>query len=168
MFGYRKFFTSIADPCCPSVELSTAGPSNATQAVRMGVYHRYHFNSSFSSRPIYVHSARREFLFYVDGRSRGLWMVGPEVGRFSGGLANRGDEECPDRLHNDWKYADVTGWQTDAGVQVRCKDVGTGKREIETPSIHSKVQCIPDIRPEVGPEKIGYKANFRMVPISLF
>ena len=31
-----------------------------------------------------------------------------------------------------------------------------------------KVQCISDIRPEVGPEKIGYKANFRMVPISLF
>ena len=95
----------------------------------MGVYHRHHFNASFSSRPIYVHSARKEFLFYVDGRSRGLWMVGPEVGRFSGGLANRGDEECPDKLGNDWKYADVTGWQTDAGVTVRCKDVGTGKRQ---------------------------------------
>ena len=123
------FSSPIADSCCPTVEISTSGgPSNATQAVRMGVYHRHHFNASFSSRPIYVHSARQEFLFYVDGRSRGLWMVGPEVGRFSGGLANRGDEECPDKLGNDWKYADVTGWQTDAGVGVRCKDVGTGKR----------------------------------------
>ena len=31
-----------------------------------------------------------------------------------------------------------------------------------------KLQCISNKRPEVGPEKIGYKANFRMVPISLF
>ena len=119
----------FAEECCPSLEISTVGPSNATQAVRMGVYHRYRFNSSYSSRPIYAHHARQEFLFYVDGRSRGLWMVGPEVGRFSGGLANRGDEECPDRLRNDWKYADVTGWQSDAGVKVQCKDVGTGKGE---------------------------------------
>ena len=68
------FSWPIADSCCPTVEISTSGgPSNATQAVRMGVYHRHHFNASFSSRPIYVHSARQEFLFYVDGRSRGLW-----------------------------------------------------------------------------------------------
>ena len=57
---------SVAEECCPSLEISTVGPSNATQAVRMGVYHRHHFNASFSSRPIYVHSARKEFLFYVD------------------------------------------------------------------------------------------------------
>ena len=45
----------------------------------------------FSDRPIYKHEERDEFLFYLTSRNRGLWMVGPSVGQFNGGLANRGD-----------------------------------------------------------------------------
>ena len=87
----------------------------------MGVYHRYRFNASFSSRPIYVHSARREFLFYVDGRARGLWMVGPEVGRFSGGLANRGDEQGCNSIHIlnlgcEWLAARTSNQQLASGA----------------------------------------------------
>ncbi len=54
-------------------------------------------------------------------------MIGPEVGRFSGGLANRGDESCPEGLTQEWKYADVSGWKTDPGLSVDCVDVKTGR-----------------------------------------
>jgi hypothetical protein len=54
-------------------------------------------------------------------------MVGPEVGKFSGGLANRGDEECPNELTRQWKYADVSGWRADPGLTIKCTDVKPGK-----------------------------------------
>ena len=40
---------------------------------------------------MYKHEEREEFLFYLTSRRRGLWMIGPAVGQFNGGLANRGD-----------------------------------------------------------------------------
>ena len=46
----------------------------------------------FNDRLIYKHEERDEFLFYLTSRNRGLWMVGPEVGQFNGGLANKGDQ----------------------------------------------------------------------------
>ncbi len=51
--------------------MTTDGVANATQSVRMGVYHRRlkgAADSRYSSRPVYVHNSRQEFLFYVDGR----------------------------------------------------------------------------------------------------
>ena len=45
----------------------------------------------YSDRPVYKHEEREEFLFYLTSRRRGLWMIGPAVGQFNGGLANRGD-----------------------------------------------------------------------------
>ena len=54
----------------------------------MGLYERV---DTFFERPVYLHQDEPEYLFYMGGRSRGLWMIGPEVGTFSGGLANRAD-----------------------------------------------------------------------------
>ena len=45
----------------------------------------------YSDRPVYKHEEREEFMFYLTSRRRGLWMIGPAVGQFNGGLANRGD-----------------------------------------------------------------------------
>ena len=113
--------------CCPSVELSTTGPSNSTQHVRLGTYHIVPEESS-ADRPVYVHALREEYLFYIAGRARGLWMVGPVVGKFSGGLANRGDDVCVEDLQKGrWKFADFNGWRMDQQLNVQCKDIENGK-----------------------------------------
>ena len=54
-------------------------------------------------------------------------MVGPEVGRFSGGLANRGDDICVDEVTRAWKFADVSGWRTDNELRVECANISVGK-----------------------------------------
>jgi len=112
--------------CCSAVVISTAGAANATQFVRLGVYHVIS-NRSYASRPVYSHAEREEFLFYVPGRARGLWMVGPSVGRFSGGLANRGDEACANDVSRQWKFADVDGWKTDPELKITCANVTDGE-----------------------------------------
>ena len=33
----------------------------------------------WSDRPIYKHVDRSEYLFYLQSRSKGLWMIGPKV-----------------------------------------------------------------------------------------
>ena len=57
-------------------------------------------------------------------------MIGPEVGRFSGGLANRGDDICVDKVNRQWKYADVTGWKADPELTVTCNNNTIGKSYI--------------------------------------
>jgi hypothetical protein len=128
------------------VLVSTTGAANSTQHVRLGIYHKSRSLTSFD-RPVYEHNQRQEFLFYIGiqsnslpkydlilffsvhagGRSRGLWMVGPEVGRFSGGLANRGDEECVEDVTRPWKFADTSGWVQDEKLTVSCASVAVGK-----------------------------------------
>ena len=41
-------------------------------------------------------------------------MIGPEIGKFSGGLANRDDEVCPENINKNWKFADGKGWVVDS------------------------------------------------------
>lgn len=110
--------------CCEVIKIDTQGPSNETQSIRLGVYHR---EGEFSGKPAYVHSQRTERLFYISGRARGLWMVGPEIGRFSGGLANRGDTQCPEDILRPWKYADISGWKTDHKLTIECHQIENGK-----------------------------------------
>ena len=33
----------------------------------------------WSDRPIYRHTSHSEYLFYLQSRSKGLWMIGPKV-----------------------------------------------------------------------------------------
>ena len=54
-------------------------------------------------------------------------MVGPEIGKFSGGLANRDDEVCPENISKDWKFADGKGWVVDSEVNVKCVDTASGR-----------------------------------------
>ena len=124
--GHFSTFLYLPE-CCSAVQVTTAGLANTTQAVRLGTYHRLPSSTSYSDRPVYVHADRGEFLFYIAGRARGLWMVGPEVGRISGGLANRGDEVCVEGVTRDWKYADVSGWKTDGELRVECVNVTAGE-----------------------------------------
>ena len=65
-------------------------------------------------------------MFYMPGRSRGLWMIGPQIGKFSGGLANRGDEVCPENLRRSWKFANGRGWVVDSKVNITCINSESG------------------------------------------
>ena len=103
--------------------MSTTGISNSSQFVRFGSYHR---QETFTDRPAYKHETRDEYLFYMPGRTRGLWMIGPEIGKFSGGLANRDDEVCPENINKNWKFADGKGWVVDSEVNVKCVDTASG------------------------------------------
>ena len=84
-----------------------------------------------------MHSVRDEFLFYMDGRARGLWMVGPEVGRFSGGLANRADSVCAENVDKTWKFADVSGWRADPDLKVECDLVEPGRPQMHCTGLSS-------------------------------
>ena len=75
----RFFFIPFLDSCCSTIRISTKGSANSTQAARLGIYERV---DTFMDRPVYLHSDIDEYLFYLGGRSRGLWMVGPTVGTF--------------------------------------------------------------------------------------
>ena len=63
----------------------------------------------------------------MGGRARGLWMVGPEVGTFSGGLANRADKTCVEEVDSVWKFADGTSWVKDPLLKVSCEKDFTGR-----------------------------------------
>jgi hypothetical protein len=64
----------------------------------------------------------------MGGRARGLWMIGPEVGTFSGGLANRADKICVEQVDSVWKFADGTSWVKDPLLKVQCEKDFTGRR----------------------------------------
>ena len=53
-------------------------------------------------------------------------MIGPEIGKFSGGLANRGDNVCPESIEKDWKFADGRGWVVDSEVTLKCIEKASG------------------------------------------
>ena len=93
----------------------------------MGLYERV---DTFFERPVYLHQEVDEYLFYMGGRSRGLWMIGPEVGFFSGGLANRGDSQCVEDVRQSWKFADGKGWSKDPFLKARCEKDPSGRQMI--------------------------------------
>ena len=53
-------------------------------------------------------------------------MIGPEIGKFSGGLANREDNVCPEKIERDWKFADGKGWVVDSDVTLKCIENASG------------------------------------------
>ena len=77
--NYLFFYSFFSDGCCSTLRLSTEGIANSSQSVRLGIYERV---DTFSDRPVYLHSDVDEYIFYMGGRARGLWMVGPSVGTF--------------------------------------------------------------------------------------
>ena len=100
----------------------------------MGIYERV---DTFFDRPVYLHQDIDEYMFYMGGRSRGLWMIGPEVGFFSGGLANRGDTQCVEDVRKPWKFADGKGWSKDPFLKARCEKDESGKNFLNQNSFKS-------------------------------
>jgi hypothetical protein len=80
----------------------------------------------------------------MGGRARGLWMIGPEVGTFSGGLANRADKICVEQVDSVWKFADGTSWVKDPLLKVQCEKDFTGRRFLSF--IHSFKEMVSNYR----------------------
>ena len=110
--------------CCTKIRIaSDGGESLDHQSNRLG---DYSLIGSLADRPIYKNLDRDEFLFYLQRRNKGLWMVGPEAEKFNGGLAHRGDKMCvEDVVKGEWKYTDGTAWHVDSNLAVTCLDVQT-------------------------------------------
>ena len=106
--------------CCTTVRIESSGDAINHQSNRVGVYT---LNGVLADRPIYKHTDREEFLFYLMSRNKGLWMVGPKAAQFNGGLAHRGDATCvEDVAEEQWKYTDGSAWHVDPLLSVSCLD----------------------------------------------
>jgi len=104
--------------CCAVLNIESTAEASEHQSNRLG---QYRLGGLFSDRPIYKHEEREEFLFYLTSRNRGLWMVGPSVGQFNGGLANRGDPVCAEHTPTgQWKYTDGQSWHRDSSLKITC------------------------------------------------
>merc|ERR1719334_912772 len=89
--------------CCTHIRIETKGPAMDHQSNRLG---DYRVTGVVADRPIYKND-KDEFLFYLQSKNKGLWMVGPQAGQFNGGLAHRGDNHCVENVvQNQWKYTD--------------------------------------------------------------
>merc|ERR1712013_882631 len=106
--------------CCKQIKLESSGLSGEHQSNRLGLFQ---VSGVFSDRPVYKLGLKDEFLFYLKSKGAGLWMVGPQVGQFNGGLANKGDAYCPENLTNSkWKYTDGTAWHAESKMITSCED----------------------------------------------
>ena len=63
--------------CCPHIEISSEGEAAGHQPQRLGVYTAR--DRGWADRPIYKHRDSQDFLFYLQTKSKGLWMVGPKA-----------------------------------------------------------------------------------------
>ena len=106
--------------CCTHVKIETTGEASIHQGNRIG---EYRLTGVLAERPIYKNTEREEFLFYLQSKNKGLWMVGPTAGQFNGGLAHRGDTYCVEDVPvNQWKYTDGSAWHVDPLLRVSCLD----------------------------------------------
>ena len=97
--------------CCTKLRIESNGEAIDHQSNRVG---EYNLQGVLADRPIYKHADREEFLFYLQSRNKGLWMVGPKVAQFNGGLAHRGDGQCVEDVEKgQWKYTDGSAWHVD-------------------------------------------------------
>lgn len=110
--------------CCSHVRIESSGEARDHQSNRLGLFM---MSGVYSDRPVYRLSTKEEYLFYLQSRGAGLWMVGPEVGQFNGGLANKADAYCPEDLPDSkWKYTDGSAWHVESQMTISCEE----KKEI--------------------------------------
>ena len=114
---------SSCHSCCSTLLLTSSGSAADHQSHRLGLY--LLTATGWSGRPIYKHHDMDQFLYYLQSRSKGLWMVGPQVGQFDGGLASPADPECVENIPDGgWRYTDGSAWHRDPQVRVMCQEQG--------------------------------------------
>jgi hypothetical protein len=106
--------------CCTKILVSSDGEAITHQSNRVG---EYILSGVVADRPMYKNIDREEYLFYLMSKNKGLWMVGPKVNQFNGGLAHRGDTLCAEDVKaGDWKYTDGKAWHVDPTLNLTCID----------------------------------------------
>ena len=115
---------------CSSITISALGDSVHQQAFRLTQY-RLIEGQHFMNRSVYRSSAVGtngdfEYIFYYKKGNRKLWIVGPEIGKSSGGLLVNidpsSDDSGPETAPKEsWKYYDQNkGWLEDRSVMLMC------------------------------------------------
>lgn len=108
--------------CCTHLHFHTRSRTTVKeQSQRLG---NYSLTGLYNDRPVYKHTSRDEFIYYVTKGTRGLWLVGPKVGAHHGGLAHRDDNLCVESLtEKHWKYSEKSAkWQVDPQLKLSCLD----------------------------------------------
>ena len=108
--------------CCDSLILESGGMGDFYQGERLGKY--IFSGQSSSGHGIYSQANGDNHLFYL--ASKGLWMVGPNIGQDWGGILNREAGQCPEALTSDWEYyMDWTdSWEEDWTMEAGCENSG--------------------------------------------
>ena len=75
--GLQSGLGRLQRECCPHIEVTSEGEAARQQPQRLGVYSAR--DRGWADRPIYKHRQSSDFLFYLQSKSKGLWMVGPKV-----------------------------------------------------------------------------------------
>ena len=110
---------SLSQTCCTHLFLTTTGSAADHQSHRLGSY--LLTNKEGSGHPIYKHQNREQFLFFLQSKSVGLWMVGPQVGEYDGGLAIPADDNCVEDVPvGGWRYTDGSAWYQDSLLRLTC------------------------------------------------
>lgn len=105
---------------CTSGRLRMTGLSgrNGLQKRRMGLY--VLTNRTHDLRPVYKHEEQDEFLFYTT-QAGGKWIVGPEVGKVSGGMFASDFALRPEFIVQTWVVFAGRYFGNDPGVKLKCQ-----------------------------------------------
>eukprot|EP00088_Acartia_fossae_P036367 TRINITY_DN3756_c0_g1_i6.p1 TRINITY_DN3756_c0_g1~~TRINITY_DN3756_c0_g1_i6.p1 ORF type:complete len:1426 (+),score=431.11 TRINITY_DN3756_c0_g1_i6:319-4596(+) len=123
----RQVHAKDISGCCTRLLITSDGDAINHQSNRVG---EYLLSGIVAEKPMYKHIDREEYLFYLMSRNKGLWMVGPKVNQFNGGLAHRGDKQCvEDVVAGEWKYTDGKAWHVDPTLKLTCLDRQVAKVE---------------------------------------
>lgn len=105
---------------CTSGRLRMTGISGlgGLQKRRMGLY--VLTTRTHDLRPVYKHEGQDEFLYYTT-EAGGKWIVGPEVGKFNGGLFVSDFALRPEFIVQSWELFAGRYFVNDPGVKLKCQ-----------------------------------------------
>ena len=96
--------------------ISGLSSTNSVQRMRMGVYKMT--NLTHGLRGVYQQEDYpNDYLFYLGG----LWMIGPNVGPFTGGLFTGDQAWRPEYITSPWIVFNGFQITQERNIKVRCK-----------------------------------------------
>ena len=101
---------------CTSREVNIQGlhPRHNIHQKRMGLYTFAGY--LFHLRPVYYHASNEEYLFFING----MWLVGPEVGKFHGSMFVQDFAHSPELITHDWILFNRKYFAIDRTLRVGC------------------------------------------------
>ena len=116
--------------CCTRLTVMSHEPKRSQQG-RYGQYELVE-EGTYNNRSVYrtanTMDGIPEYMYWMNLRRGGMWLIGPELGKGGGGLLVRIPQSerlvCPNEAAmGAWRYYSVTdGWQQDTSLTVICDD----------------------------------------------